>query len=70
MDNHNDNNLDTDLNPEDEKEGLKRLGSSLESARKKRSAIKRYSFYFLTKLENFDRVESYEFFCQKREYAQ
>ena len=37
MDNHNDNNLDTDLNPEDEKEGLKRLGSSLASARKKRN---------------------------------
>ena len=37
MDKHNDNNLDTDLNPEDEKEGLKRLGSSLTSARKKRN---------------------------------
>lgn len=37
MDNHNDNNLDTDLNPEDEKEGLKRLGSSLTSARKKQN---------------------------------
>ena len=37
MDNHNDNNLDTDLNPEDEKEGLKRLGSSLTSARKEQN---------------------------------
>ena len=37
MDNHNDNNLDTDLNPEDEKEGFNLLGSSLASARKKRN---------------------------------
>ena len=36
MDKHNDSNLDTTLGPEDEKESLRRFGSSLASAREKK----------------------------------